>query len=222
MTARGKRPLRFTRLELASWRNFDRIGVGLQGRAFLVGPNASGKSNLLDALRFLRDIVAVGGGLLEAVRRRGGVARLRRQASRRHELVGIKVTIGNDTSEAWLLGDRERLAQFLHVPINRIPVRPESVADPKRLLVDIARRSASRTIRQGMTPRPDSRRLVGPAYDGLLMNFVLDRETGWRPEVAATACDSLARCLRRLQELAPLCENSPTFPIVLGWGGIRS
>jgi len=50
-----------TRLRLANWRNFKKADIRLTRRAFFVGPNASGKSNLLDALRFMRDLVSVGG-----------------------------------------------------------------------------------------------------------------------------------------------------------------
>lgn len=51
------RNLFFTHVRLENWRNFVRIDVALQRRAFLVGPNASGKSNFLDAFRFLHDIL---------------------------------------------------------------------------------------------------------------------------------------------------------------------
>lgn len=43
----------------------------------MVGPNAAGKSNLLDAIRFLRDVAAEDGGLQRAVRRRGGFGAIR-------------------------------------------------------------------------------------------------------------------------------------------------
>ncbi|HET6382886.1 MAG TPA: AAA family ATPase [Armatimonadota bacterium] len=56
------RGLQVTRLYLENWRNFTHVDVPLAQRVFLVGPNASGKSNLLDAFRFLHDIVSVGGG----------------------------------------------------------------------------------------------------------------------------------------------------------------
>ena len=46
------------RLIAKNWRNFQEIDVPLRERQFIVG-NASGKSNLLDILRFLRDIVKV-------------------------------------------------------------------------------------------------------------------------------------------------------------------
>jgi hypothetical protein len=88
--------LRFSHVELRNWRNFTSVDVALSRRVFLIGPNASGKSNLLDAFRFLRDLVAVGGGLQEAVQRRGGVSSLRSLAARRYSDIVIRVRIGSD------------------------------------------------------------------------------------------------------------------------------
>ena len=42
---RGRVVTRITHLGLSNWRNFPKVDVDLAGRAFLVGPNASGKSN---------------------------------------------------------------------------------------------------------------------------------------------------------------------------------
>ena len=68
--------LRFTHLHVENWRNFTAVGTAIQRRAFLVGPNASGKSNLLDVFRFLHDIASVGGGFQEArLAREGGKPR---------------------------------------------------------------------------------------------------------------------------------------------------
>ncbi|HEC14719.1 MAG TPA: chromosome segregation protein SMC, partial [Rhodospirillales bacterium] len=47
--------MRVLRLSLENWRNFRKVDVPLQQRVFIAGPNASGKSNLLDAIRFLQD-----------------------------------------------------------------------------------------------------------------------------------------------------------------------
>lgn len=52
-----------SRVVLKNWRNFRHVDVSLRPRAFLVGPNAAGKSNFLDVFRFLRDIVRDGRGL---------------------------------------------------------------------------------------------------------------------------------------------------------------
>ncbi len=87
---------RFTHLELANWRNFSRASVDLQKRVFLVGPNASGKSNFLDCFRFLHDIVSVGGGFQEAIRKRRGVSSLRCYAARRYPDVTIHARLGTD------------------------------------------------------------------------------------------------------------------------------
>src|SRR5260370_14250357 len=76
--------MRYSKILLENWRNFTHVDIPLQQRMFLVGPNASGKSNLLDAFRFLRDLVRVGGGLEKAVSDRGGVKRLRSLAARRY------------------------------------------------------------------------------------------------------------------------------------------
>jgi len=88
--------MRFSRLKIENWRNFIKVDVPLTERVFVVGPNASGKSNFLDAFRFLRDIASVGGGLQEAVRRRGGVSRLRCLAARRHSDLVIDVELINE------------------------------------------------------------------------------------------------------------------------------
>ncbi len=94
--------MRFTRVQLNNWRNFTDIRVALSRRIFLVGPNASGKSNLLDAFRFLRDIVSIGGGFQEAVRKRGGVSSLRCLAARRYSDLILKVSVGNqDGPSQW-------------------------------------------------------------------------------------------------------------------------
>ena len=100
----ASRTLRFSKISLQSWRNFTQVEVDLQRRVFLVGPNASGKSNFLDVFRFLRDIVSVGGGFQEAVLKRGGVSKLRCLAARNQSNIMIQVHIGDGDGEnvpAW-------------------------------------------------------------------------------------------------------------------------
>ena len=59
----GNANIKFTRIRLKNWKNFANAGVQLQRRMFVVGPNAIGKSNFLDAFRFLRDLVVEGGAV---------------------------------------------------------------------------------------------------------------------------------------------------------------
>jgi predicted ATPase len=93
--------MKFTRIHLENWRNFTRVDVPLQQRVFLVGANASGKSNLLDSFRFLRDIVRVGGGFEKAVTDRGGITRLRSLSARRYSDIVTDMTIEDDEDIIW-------------------------------------------------------------------------------------------------------------------------
>lgn len=83
----------FTRLKLKNWRNFVSVDLALGERLFITGPNASGKSNLLDAFRFLRDIAKDGGGVQLAVRERLGLTKIRCLAARRYPDVEIEVEL---------------------------------------------------------------------------------------------------------------------------------
>jgi len=89
-----------SRIYLTNWRNFRLVDVSIGKRVFVVGPNASGKSNFLDALRFLRDIAKPGGGLQEAVKVRGGISKIRCLAARRDPQIGVKVElVSNDEQD---------------------------------------------------------------------------------------------------------------------------
>ncbi len=93
--------MRFAKLHLENWRNFTQIDVTLQQRMFLIGANATGKSNLLDVFRFLRDIVRVGGGFEKAVADRNGITHLRNITTHSHSDVVIDVQLGDDEQELW-------------------------------------------------------------------------------------------------------------------------
>ena len=93
--------MRFSRIRLENWRNFGEVDVPVATRVFLVGANASGKSNFLDALRFLRDLVKTGGGFQKAIQDRGGVSTIRNLAARRESDIAIDVEIGEDNCCLW-------------------------------------------------------------------------------------------------------------------------
>ncbi|UZQ55059.1 AAA family ATPase [Trichothermofontia sichuanensis B231] len=101
-----------SRIRLKNWRNFRSIDVALRDRVFLVGPNASGKSNLLDALRFLRDLASDGGGLQKAVRDRGGLSKIRCLSARRYPDVEIEVCLSENelVAPTWIysIGIKQR------------------------------------------------------------------------------------------------------------------
>jgi predicted ATPase len=88
-----------SRIKLKNWKNFKEINVPLSSRTFIVGPNASGKSNLLEAFRFLRDIAKPGGGLQNAVLDRGGISKIRCLAARTHPDVEIEIHLSEFDSD---------------------------------------------------------------------------------------------------------------------------
>ena len=94
--------MRITRLQLKNWRNFRNADLALQDRVFIVGPNASGKSNLLDALRFLQEVAT--SGFQAAVGARDGLERIRCLATRSYNQghITISVDVGDDDEpERW-------------------------------------------------------------------------------------------------------------------------
>lgn len=87
-----------SKIELFNWKNFHRCEVGVQERCFVVGANAAGKSNFIDALRFLRDVVKQGGGLQTAVRVRGGITKIRCLAAREQSNVKLAIELSESDS----------------------------------------------------------------------------------------------------------------------------
>jgi predicted ATPase len=78
-----------TRIKLKNWRNFSTADVGFGERAFLIGPNASGKSNFLDIFRFMGDIVNRG-GLQIALMSRGGLSKIQCLSAKRGDNVELE------------------------------------------------------------------------------------------------------------------------------------
>jgi len=97
--------MQITRLKLKNWRNFTSLNATFQGVTYVLGANASGKSNLLDVFRFLRDVSKEqGGGLQVAITDRGGISKLRCLHARRDTEVMIEVELSesvDDRNPAW-------------------------------------------------------------------------------------------------------------------------
>lgn len=161
--------MQITHLKLKNWRNFKSVDVNLTNRTFVVGPNAAGKSNFLDVLRFLRDVAkADGGGLQKAIRDRGGIPKLRCLAARKDPEIVVEIAISDDPSDgasakpAWeyslgirqeTRGDRRPYVSFEIVKQRGLVVlnRPDSrdKADPDRLTqTDLEQVSANVKFRE--------------------------------------------------------------------------
>lgn len=90
-------------IRLKNWRNFQALDLPLRDVSYVLGPNASGKSNLLDALRFLRDVSKTkGGGLQAAIAERGGISKVRCLHARRDPEVEIDIELTHDLDQPYL------------------------------------------------------------------------------------------------------------------------
>lgn len=88
-----------SRVVLQNWKNFREVDIPLGWRAFIIGPNASGKSNFLDVFRFLKDVAS--DGIAKAVERRGGISSLRCLSARSPSNIVIEVEINSGVKVEW-------------------------------------------------------------------------------------------------------------------------
>ena len=102
--------------------------------------------------------------------------------------------------ESWLLADKENLADFLNISAAKIPADPELLKDPKLTLVNLARSSRSRSIREALVPDSGSTTAKeGRLYTSEMIRFIQQR---WDIANARCNSESLDKCCSRLEEIA--------------------
>jgi predicted ATPase len=133
--------------------------VDVGQRLFILGPNASGKSNFLDALRFLRDLAVDGGGLQQAIRDRGGMARVRNLAARSFNQgrVSISVELSIPDGDSW----RYHLSITSEQRGKRRPVVTEEVVEHNGVRI---------LTRPDEADREDQERLTQTALEQVVAN----------------------------------------------------
>jgi hypothetical protein len=102
--------------------------------------------------------------------------------------------------EAWLMADRVGIAAYLHIDISKVPHAPEKEEDPKRTLINLARKSRKRRLSQEIVPEAGSAAKIGVLYNTHFVNFVNSR---WDIEQACLCAPSLARTLSRISTFLP-------------------
>lgn len=104
----------------------------------------------------------------------------------------------NREIESWILADRDAIADFLGVPIAKIPLAPDELQDPKLTLINLARTSRKRDIRSSLVPEQGLAVSEGPLYSSEIIGFV---SRSWNPQRASQHSPSLNRCVQRLKQL---------------------
>ncbi|MDE0679149.1 MAG: hypothetical protein OXI11_02890 [Gammaproteobacteria bacterium] len=109
--------------------------------------------------------------------------------------------------ESWLIADAPTFAKYLSIRPGNLPPEPENLERPKDTVVNLARRSQRRFIRQDMVPREGSGRRVGPAYASRLIEYI---KWHWRPNAAAQRSDSLRRAIACIEKLVANTRRQET------------
>lgn len=97
--------------------------------------------------------------------------------------------------ESWVMADRRGFANFLSIPLHRVPQDTDAIPQSKEFLVSLARLSRRTSLREEIVPTPGSTSKVGPGYNSRLGEFVRDY---WNVKSAASVSISLRRTLSRL------------------------
>lgn len=106
--------------------------------------------------------------------------------------------------ESWVLADRSGFASFLGISTNLIPPNPDEIYHPKQELINLARRSRKRQLREAIVPRLGSTARIGPDYNGQLSSFVIN---SWNIEEAIQNSPSLRRAVHAINNFQPIWES---------------
>ena len=74
--------------------------------------------------------------------------------------------------ESWIMADRRGIANFLSIPLSRIPADTDAIPKPKEFLVSLARLSRKTQLRADIVPKPGATSKVGPGYNSRIGEFV--------------------------------------------------
>ena len=114
-----------------------------------------------------------------------------------HENLLVRVAVRE--VESWVLADRKRFSSFVGSTSDDIDGNPDSLGDPKRTLLDIARACSGDELKRDLVPRNYAQYpRIGPAYNLRMCDFVAKK---WRPHVAMGRSDSLTRAITAIAKL---------------------
>jgi len=114
----------------------------------------------------------------------------------RHRNLIVRVAVR--AVEAWFPADSSGLGRFLRIPAHVVPQEPEKLMDPKAVLVDLARRSRRKGVKDDMIPPGGYSSRVGIGYNARIIEFAFEF---WNPIEASASSRSLAGCLKAFESL---------------------
>jgi hypothetical protein len=102
--------------------------------------------------------------------------------------------------ESWVIAHREALAEFFQISLATIPRNPDELSNPKETIINLAKRSPKRIIREDIVPNEKTTAKVGRNYNGRLRVFI---ESSWDPIKAKLISQSLSDAIDSLVRFEP-------------------
>lgn len=100
--------------------------------------------------------------------------------------------------EAWLLADKTNFASYIGVSKDLFVNNVEKISDPKQALINLARRSHKRKIKDSLVPEENSTAKIGKNYNPCLIDFVNNK---WDYSGAAKKSPSLMKALEAIRKI---------------------
>lgn len=98
--------------------------------------------------------------------------------------------------EAWVLADSAGFASFAGIAPIKVSPAPETLPDPKQVLMNLVRQSRNRRLVAEIVPAQGTSMSKGPLYNERLGQFVREK---WDVAAAMQSAPSLQRTVQRLQ-----------------------
>ncbi|WP_288832551.1 hypothetical protein [uncultured Corynebacterium sp.] len=118
---------------------------------------------------------------------------LRRRFDDGDRVATFALRVANTMAEAWLFADKEAAADYFRIAGKKIPSDPESLAHPKRHLLQLCASHSPTEIRNDMVSRGGN---MGPLFADRLNEFSVSH---WRLDVAERYSESLRRAADHLR-----------------------
>lgn len=108
---------------------------------------------------------------------------------------GFHIVVPVTEIESWLLSDKETLSVCLGINEKIMPSEPDKLINPKQTIINLARKSKLRKIKNELPPSAGEKCSIGVSYNTLLCDYV---NNFWRVDVAKEYSPSLKKTVDML------------------------
>jgi hypothetical protein len=104
-----------------------------------------------------------------------GCAPGRRDSLIRNPHPNLLLRIAVHEVESWFLADPQAMADWVGIPMAKLPAQPDLVPNPKRESVNLVQHHGSARIRRFIVPSVGDRRETSPGHNDALRDFITNQ-----------------------------------------------